>query len=136
MAAYNPGEVIVSAFGGIADGVKSVEVERNEDGWSQDVSTDGDVLDVKSLNDSGTMTLVLQQSSRFNDFLSAVWNADRLTGRAAAVVGIRDMNGTTLVSGFQCRIRKPPSAKFGDKAEDRTWVIQIGKLQEFIGGED
>jgi hypothetical protein len=131
MAAYDPDKVIFTAFGAIADGVVSVEMELNSDEWSQNVSTDGQVLDVKSMDKTGVTRIVLQQSSSFNDVLSAAAAVG-----AVSPGGLKDLNGSTVWAGFNGRVRKVANAGFGNEATDREWLIQWQKLVPFTGGQD
>jgi hypothetical protein len=93
--------------------------EFESDGFTDVVGVDGDVTRVVSKDTRSTITLSLMTSSLSLDFLSGLYNADRLaTGGAGVVpVAIRDKGGSTLFATDTAWIMKMPPIKRGKEPE-------------------
>lgn len=81
-------------------------------------------------------TIKLMSSSKANDFLSALHNADLLTPGGAGVVpcACNDRNGTGIMSAPECYVEKFPDVNHGNKAEPREWSIIVVNYKMFVGG--
>jgi len=123
---------IVSGF---ADGTFIV-VERNEQAFNLKVGADGEGCRVKSNNKSGKFTLTLMQSSSSNDFLSALANADELTGEGVAPCLMKDNSGTTVCAGATSWVQKQANVENAKEATTRQWVIETDELDMFVGGNN
>jgi len=114
-----------------------VTVEQNEDSFVLSVGVDGEGTRAKSNNRSGTVTVVLAQSSASNALLSAVHNLDINTpnGDGIGPLLIADRSGTSLYEAENAWTRKPPAAEFGrDGAATREWVFETENLVQLHGG--
>ncbi len=81
-------------------------------------------------------TIKLMSSSKANDFLSALHNADILTPGGAGVVpgACNDRNGTGIMSAAECYVEKFPDVNMGSKAESREWSLIVVNYKLFVGG--
>lgn len=136
MQTYDPGQIVVSFSGNLLTGLAEtfVSAERSEDAWSLAVGADGKATRVRNRNQSGEVTITLQASSPANDILTALAKADELSGIGVAPLFIKDLRGTTLVSGPRAWIKKMPSVEFGKELSDREWVFGCDPLDINAGG--
>ncbi len=80
-------------------------------------------------------TVSLMSSSKANDFLSALHNADLLVPGAGIVpCGTNDRNGTGLMASAEAYVEKFPTVGAGNKAEAREWSIIVLNPRVFVGG--
>ena len=137
MRKYNPAEVSIIISGipisGYADGT-FITVERDEDSFTKQVGTDGEVTRSKSNNKTGTATLILMQTSASNLALSALLAVDELTGNGVGPFLMKDNSGNSIYAGQNCWLRKYPSSEFGREATGREWAVDIDKLDVLEGG--
>lgn len=124
---YSPDRVKVivgvAALSGYADGT-FVDIEPLGDGVTSEAGADGEVARAISLDPRHTITITLQQTSRGNDILSALADADRISGGDGAVpVVITDLRGTTMFGGTGW-VQKKAKATFAKGLEAREWVIE------------
>ncbi len=134
---YDPGRVVVT-FKGIRllapqDGT-FVSAEREEDAFTKQVGSAGDVTRSRNRNISGSVTVTLQQASPTNDLLSALAEADELTGLNYGALMVKDLNGTTLLEAPNAWIRKTPTVEFAKEASGREWVFDCAQLIMNVGG--
>lgn len=134
---YVVGEVSIVAAGhimtGLADG-SFVDVEYNSDRITMQKGADGEVARVINSDDSGRITIRLQQTSASNDALTALHVADLVSHSGAFPISIRDHSGNTLAISASAWITKLPTVSFGTKVEEREWVIECGSLAVIVGG--
>lgn len=137
MKNYDPKKIVLTFAGilvtGYAEGT-FVNAERNEDTFELSVGSDGQGTRVRNNNQSGTVTLTLQQSSPTNDLLSTRATLDELTGLGFGTLLLSDLNGTTLCRAEASWIRKPANAEYGDAEAGREWIIECEKLEMRVGG--
>jgi hypothetical protein len=134
---YDPQQVSLSIGGQIASGFADgtfISVEPDEDTFTKVTGADGDVSRSKTANESATLTLTLAQTSPFNDILSALAAADKVSSTGVFPVIIKDNSGTTVVSSGAGWIRRLPTSGFGKEIENREWIIDMGKTIFFVGG--
>ena len=80
-------------------------------------------------------TISLMSSSKANDFLSALHEADKLAPGAGIVpCAINDRNGTGFMAAPECYVEKAPPMNLGNKAEAREWVLVVLNPKLFVGG--
>lgn len=81
-------------------------------------------------------TIKLMQSSKSNDFLSALHNADLAVPGGAGVVAcaLNDRNGTGIMSAPECYVEKFPDWNMGNKAGPVEWSIIVVNYKLFVGG--
>lgn len=134
---YDPALVNISfnglPLGGFAPDT-FLQVERNEDGFTLMVGAGGEAARSQSRNRSGRVTLTLLSTSQTNDILSAIANADELTGSGVGVLFIKEFNGTTLVLAESAWIMKQPTIERGAEVTTVEWVFECEELTMFAGG--
>lgn len=113
---------------GFADGV-AVTAARNVESSTLHVGADGEATKVDNADKSGTITLRLKQDSLSNAVLSAL----EATGAVFPVI-VKDTNGNSLHSGAKCFIGTMPSSEYAQELSMREWIIQVGALTHFEGG--
>jgi hypothetical protein len=118
---------------GFADG-EYITVERNEQAYNLKVGVDGEGTRAKSNNKSGKVTIVLMQSSRSNDDLSAYAQLDESSNKGVVPVLGRDGSGRTAFGAATAWIQKFAPAPFAKEVGTRTWVLETNELDVFIGG--
>lgn len=134
---YSPKKVSVIIAGLIATGYAEgtfIQVERAADTFTKVVGSDGEVGRVHSADRSGKITLTLQQTSEFNDVLSALQQADELTLSGKFPVAVKDNNGTSLYVAGDAWIMKPVNSEYANTMSTREWVIECSDLIPFAGG--
>lgn len=129
-------KVVVGAhtITGPADGT-FVIIEPLGDGVTSESGAYGDVARSMSLDLRHTITITLQQTSRSNDVLSAIADADRLSGGNGAVpVTVTDLRGGTLFAGTGWVVKKA-TATFAKGVEAKEWPLEaVGQFTN--GGND
>jgi len=134
---YVPSEVSIDIAGHIVSGYSDgsfVEAEHTNDRITMKKGADGETARVISSDDSGMITIRLQQTSASNDVLSSLFEIDIISFDGSFPIGIRDNQGNTLVSCGAAWIKKMPNVTFSNDVEDREWVIDCGSLAIFAGG--
>lgn len=134
---YDPANVLFSWNGIIISGYASgsmVQVERNEDGFSQEVGATGDVVDIASKNRSGKVTFNLLASSIVNDQLSTKALLDESFGTGVGALFLKELNGTTVIQCENARLVRIPNKGFAAEHTPVEWMLQCDKLLMFVGG--
>lgn len=136
-ATYDVNQVAVIVGGvpleGFADGSR-VTVEFDEQQFTKVTGSDGLTTRSKSNNYAGNVTVTLQQSSRSNDVLSGLWNADRVRNGGVVPLLIKDNSGRTLWAAEHAWVQQMPSQGFAKEASDRPWILDTDKLTGSAGG--
>jgi hypothetical protein len=110
-------------------------VSRSVDTFSLSVGADGQTARVHNADASGTITLVLKQSSDSNDVLSNSHLADQLAGQGAFAIQVKDPFGETTIASAAAWVKKPADVTYAkDGEEGREWVIECADLEMLIGG--
>ncbi|TFL14219.1 DUF3277 domain-containing protein [Pusillimonas caeni] len=129
-------KIIVGAhtITGTADGT-FVTIEPLGDGVTSEAGAYGDVARSMSLDPRHTINTTLQQTSRSNDVLSSLADADRLSGgNGAFPITITDLRGGTLFAGTGWIVKKA-TATFAKGLEAKEWPIEaVGQFTN--GGND
>lgn len=127
---YDPKKFVTTwnaiLFQGEMDG-EFFTVEYEEDLVMLHVGAKGTTTYIENNNLKATVTYTLAQSSPTNDLLSA---ALKKKGPFLA----KDLNGTTLISGADVRITKPPALTRGKELTGLQWSFIIPNATIFIGG--
>lgn len=118
---------------GYADGT-FVSAKRTSDKQTAVVGSDGQVCVVKSADNSGEITLTLMASSKSNDILSAIATLQEIGPLVPAPFLLKDLLGTTVVSGQNAWIKKRPDIEFGKELSNREWVFGVENLIMLAGG--
>lgn len=134
---YSPKKVSVTIAGLIATGYAEgtfIQIERAADTFTKVVGSDGEVGRVHSADHSGKITLTLQQTSEFNDVLSALQQADELTLSGKFPIAVKDNNGTSLYVSGDAWIMKPANSEYSNTMSTREWVIEFADYETFFAG--
>ena len=119
---------------GFADGT-FITVARNNQMWTVHSGASGETARSKSNDRSGTIELVVMQTSLTNDFLSAQVALDESSLNSGKfVLGLLDSNGITVCGAVEAWVQQQPSAEYSKEISDRTWIIETGDLEMFVGG--
>jgi hypothetical protein len=134
---HRPQDVTVAFAGvpisGFAPGTY-VSWERNNDSFNLAVGSAGEGGRAASGDKSGTVTVTLLQTSTVNGVLSALMNADELTGDGVGLLLVKDLSGATVVSAAAAWIRKHPAGELSNELTNREWVFETNELEIFDGG--
>ena len=136
---YDPKKVVLTIGGhpveGYADGT-FITVSRNNQMWTLQSGASGETARSKSNDRSGTVEIVLMQTSVSNDVLSTKVKDDDLNNSGKFVLGIDDEHGKTVIAGLESWVQQQPSTEFAKELSERTWIIETGDLEMFIGGTE
>ena len=126
------GGVVVSGY---ADG-SFIKVKRNKDLYTQKVGRD-DVIDVRSTDRTGTISVTLLAASNTNDVFSALLELDEASpyGTMSIPLLVKDANGSTLMTGTG-RLKGWPEVEFSMEESHREWVFNVSNLKFFVGGHN
>jgi hypothetical protein len=134
---YSPEEVSVVVGGirlsGFADGT-FVTVSRDEQAFNKVTGADGKTSRSKTANRTGTITIVLQQTSPSNDVLSALALADELSNAGVVPTLIKDGSGRTLHAAPTSWVQQVPDHSMSKDIENVEWVMDCAAIDSFIGG--
>ena len=129
MAQYYADDVNVVIDGVIATGFADgtyVTGERNEEKRELEVGAQGDVVMVEASDDTGTVSITLQQTSPTNDLLRGLYNS----GEDFAI-SVDDPNDNTAnIEGSECYVANLPSAEKDGSVTDREWEILVVDYEE------
>ncbi len=118
------GPVILTEF---AAG-SSIKVARNEQAWTTQVGASGEATRSKSNNNTGTVTITLQQTSPSNKKLGTYARLDELSNSGKQPLMIVDQNGETVVACASAWIQKIPDIEYGPESSTREWVFETDNL--------
>lgn len=125
MAVYDPKKVNVVVAGATMTGFTEgsiVSCERNEDRATPYIGCKGEGAFALSGNNSGTVTISLQQGSPSNKHLKALANAG-----SQFPVSVIDTNadGGFRAGGTQAMILKEPPDERGSEISENEWEIYV-----------
>lgn len=136
---YDPKAVQVIIGGqqmsGFADG-DFINVERDADMFTKHIGADGEGSRAKSNDKSGRLTLTLAQTSASNDILAVIAQADELSNTGVVPVLIKDTLGTSTLFAGHGWIVKQPAYTAGKEIGDREWMVDMARIDIFIGGNN
>ena len=135
---YDPKLVILTVNGvpitGYPDGT-FISVEPSGDRFTKIVGADGEVARSKSNDYSHTITITLLQTSLSNDFLSSLFNLDRLSNAGKCAIQIKDLLGTSLLFWQSAWIQAEPGVEYAKEIGERAWTFATGNIDiQNIGG--
>lgn len=141
MKQYDPKQVVISIAGllvasGFAED-SMVKVAFTTPRFETKVGVDGEVTRSRMYDRRATVTVSLMQSSQGNDVLSTLLNRDTRGANGAGVGAflLKDLNGTTLLSGAAAWVKGMPETEFGKSVGTRAWEIEVAELEGVVGGE-
>jgi len=134
---YSPKKISVTVAGaditGFTDGTY-VSVARNMDTFTPHIGAGGDTTRIRNSDNSGTITITLDQTADSNAVLSSLQIADEQTSAGQFPILIKDNNGTSVYGAESAWIQKPADADFaGDSVSPREWIIYCAVLTTFNG---
>jgi hypothetical protein len=134
---YDPSKVLFTLGGvlitGYADGT-FLKVSRDEDSFTKQVGSGGEVARSANKNKSGSIALTLMQSSPSNDYLSGLVTVDELAGTGVVTAQVKDANGTSLHLAPEAWVKKPTDSEYAKETGSREWLIDCAQLVPFAGG--
>lgn len=136
---YDPDRVSVivgaAPIEGWQDG-EFVTIEMSSPMFTDVVGVDGQVTRSKVMNRTATVTVKIMQSSKSNDILSGLLNADLAAPNGAGVVPfyMRDRSGRSLYTGVRCWVSEWPTVTMDRGALVREWKIRVADMEMFLGG--
>lgn len=129
---YSPDKVKIS-YGGIAlSGYMEgtfVEVERNEDGYTIQAGSLGDITRTRNLNRSGKITVTLMQHAPINDLLQAYLFLDDIGDSAPRKIQIKDLTNGMRCHADEAWISKAPKIERGKESMGIQWVFECSNLE-------
>jgi len=121
---------------GYMDGTM-IALARDEDAYTGQAGSQGDVVVVRNLNRMGTVTVTLQQSSPTNTELSAKFNDSERTGTLeVGELHVKDLNGNTVAEAERAWLMKPADVELSGELAGREWAIQCAELLVTVGGNE
>lgn len=136
---YSAEEVAVIVGGvritGYADGT-FITVRRDEQAYNKVTGADGKTSRARTANRSGQVEMVLQQTSPGNDVLSGLMLADEAGDQGVVPVLVKDGSGNTRHFAASAWVQQKPDEAFGKQIENRTWIIDCGRIDSFVGGNN
>lgn len=126
MAAYDATDVNVSISGRIVTGFAEgsiVECSRNEDRITPYIGTKGETAYSINNNNTGTITINLQQQSPINAVLQGY--ANRKESFSISVIDINAGGGNFRAGGNEAYIVTDPTYTRSDAIETQTWEIYV-----------
>lgn len=135
---YDPKSTTLIVSGVIVSGYASgtfIKVKRNKEIFTQKVGAHGDVVDVRSADRTGQITITLLAQSNTNDAFSLLLQIDEKApyGSKSLPLILKDMNGTTIIGGLG-RIKGWPDLDFMEDEPTREWTFLVSDMQYFVGG--
>lgn len=126
LQAYDPAKVLVFIGGqkvsGFAADTKIV-ISRNNDNITPHVGVDGEVSVAQSRDNSGVMTLSLQNTANWNGYLAQWQRQANVTGLVYLPVQVEGSQGLSLNTiGW---IQKQPDLSYGSEVGQMDWEIGV-----------
>lgn len=111
-----------------------IVAERTNDTFTLVVGEDGHPSRSKSNDKSGNIKISLLQTSLSNDVLNGFAALDEQINGGVVPVMYKELDGTTLLVGAQCWIRKLPTLERGKGLKAQEWIFDSGELDYAVGG--
>lgn len=134
---YDPKNVNILVGGisisGFVDGT-FLECDMDEDAFIKRKGADGITSRAKNNNNSGTITITLQQTSPSNAVLQGFALLDRASGKGIIPVLINEAGtASTIATGFAW-VKKVAKPSYAKEVLDRQWVLDCAELDIVVGG--
>ena len=131
---YDPKQVVVTFANNVLTGFAAgsfVTAARTVDLWEMVGGSDGEITRVKNNDRSGTVTVVLQQSSASNAFLQTQVTNDEVSNTGVGPLLVRDfVSGAGQIAAANAFIKRVPD--WGRQTADETnveWLFACPDLQ-------
>jgi hypothetical protein len=131
---YSSRDLLIAWNGAIIDGLapdNGIEFAPNANVTDYEVGMDGKVSISLLPDETGLVTLSLQQQSLSNQIFAEVINRQKQTRRIArGNLTISDPSGSVLAELFDCSIHQKPTVGFGSTATGKTrdWVFLCERM--------
>ncbi len=133
MADYDPRDYTLSINGVEVDpdGIDNfITWEPSADLVTRTAGTTGEQVHNTNTDTSGTLTVRLLQTSRFNDWLSVFAGLD-----ASFIVRLHDRNGTTEILSHESKVKRFPNLDLAAEVGNNEWALSMLNVIPFIGGK-
>lgn len=134
---YDPAKHLLSFASVILTGAgmdQFIKVTRDEDSFTKHKGVSGEGGRSKNNNRGGSLEFTVLAQSQVNDILSAMLAGDELLGTGVGAVFLKELNGTTVVSGENGWLKRVPDLTRAKVAGEVTWIIDVDDLEIFHGG--
>ncbi len=111
-----------------------VSIEMDEDDWATSRGADGNVVRSNNQNVIATVTLTLQQTSPYNDYLSGIRKLDKVSGQGVKTLLVKDLLGTTKFFSKWAYIQKIANINRGIEAQGSEWTFKAISPAMYVGG--
>lgn len=118
---YRPDQVSLSVGGSLITSWDKIRVVKENDDWTFQEGTTGEIARVKNLGKLGMVEVELQQTSSDNDIFSAYQISD-----STVLVSVIDKSGKTVAIIPEATIVKPADSEFGKEPTNRVWQAKGG----------
>lgn len=98
------------------------------------MGADGEPTLIRSVDDSATVEVTLQQDSASNDWLSANAAAFRASGAGILPFALKDLTGRTLCTAQRMWVQTEPDVEYSDEDSSRVWVLETDSMQRLVAG--
>jgi hypothetical protein len=143
ISTYDPTRVklMIAGYelGGFGEG-SVITAKRASPVFTKKVGSFGRVMRNRSPDKSGTIEVVLQETSRANDYLSGLLAIDEqnlsnsIVSAGPTDVIIQDLNGASIVHGAEAWVQGWPEVGYGREGTDRKWTIEIAEMEILVLG--
>lgn len=113
---------------GWADG-DFVKVSYSSDYWTLTMGSDGVGTRSCTRDLSGTIEITLLASSPSNDYLSALFLADRQSGAGVFPFMLREAGGALLATAESMWVVKAPDVSFSRAVSTRVWQLMTDRIE-------
>lgn len=134
MERYSPDQVKITYRGNLITGFAEgtfVECERNEDAYTIQVGSLGDVTRTRNLNKSGRVTITLMAHAPINDLLQVFLSADDIADITPGALQVKDLTNGMRVHAAEAWIMKAPKVERAKESGTIQYVFECANL-EFV----
>jgi hypothetical protein len=137
MRTYSFNNVAITVEGveirGFAKGDDVFQAMQREDGATDEVGADGDMLVALSADRSGEIRFRLQQSAPANRVLQQFYAVQQEGNGSALAIGFRDLRTNDVVNGAAGYIKKPADIVRGQGVNAQEWTLIVEKIDLLYG---
>ncbi len=131
MERYSPDQVKITFRGNLITGYAEgtfVECERNEDAYTTQVGSLGEVTRTRNLNKTGKVTITLMQHAPINELLDVFIAADDLGDVPPGALQVTDLSNGMICHAAEAWIMKPPKVERAKESGTIQYVFECAKL--------
>ena len=134
---YRPQDVIMTfngiPFSGFMDGTM-ITAEKNNEAFALNIGSTGAGARAQTSDESGRVTVRLQQTSPVNAALSALHELDKASGDGIGPLAIKDLSGADVVAAASAWIVTTTTLEYSNEITVREWIFESENLQILPGG--